>query len=210
MIPLFKNRKVCFIGAHPDDIELGCGALISSIAGTSHIFCVTLTDNQKNPQNKNLKNEHHKSLTSLGVPKENIILANFVARNFFLSRQEICDYLFLLDKKYSPEIIFTHSFSDIHQDHEVVAKEVFRIFKQRTVFGFEVVSSSYNFTPNFFFEATEKDVLNKIEALRAYETYKEKYYFSTDILKSLLIRNGALIGKKYAETYDIIRLISFQ
>jgi len=45
----FFGRKVCFIGAHPDDIELGCGALIAHISKTSEVLCVTLSDNQKKP-----------------------------------------------------------------------------------------------------------------------------------------------------------------
>lgn len=50
----FYGRKVCFIGAHPDDIELGCGALISHITKQTEVLCVTLSDNQKNPELKNL------------------------------------------------------------------------------------------------------------------------------------------------------------
>ena len=45
----FYGKKVCFIGAHPDDIELGCGALIARIAGKTDVRCVTFSNNQKNP-----------------------------------------------------------------------------------------------------------------------------------------------------------------
>ena len=45
----FSGKRVLFIGAHPDDIEIGCGALIAHIANKTEIKCVTLSDNQKNP-----------------------------------------------------------------------------------------------------------------------------------------------------------------
>ena len=45
----FYGKKVCFIGAHPDDIELGCGALIARISGKTDVRCVTFSNNQKNP-----------------------------------------------------------------------------------------------------------------------------------------------------------------
>jgi LmbE family N-acetylglucosaminyl deacetylase len=45
----FFGETVLFIGAHPDDIELGCGALISDINDQTRIICVTLSDNQENP-----------------------------------------------------------------------------------------------------------------------------------------------------------------
>lgn len=204
----FKNKKICFIGAHPDDIELGCGALISNISDKCNILCVTLSKNQNNTANKNLIKEHVRALTFLNIPENNIILSDFDTRNFSNSRQKICDYLLNINKEYQPDIIFTHSFSDMHQDHEVVSKEVLRIFRQKTIIGFEISKSSYNYTPNFFFEVSEKDVNNKIEALMRYKTYKDKDYFFQDAIKAQLIKNGITIGKKYAEAFDIIRLSS--
>jgi N-acetylglucosamine malate deacetylase 1 len=44
----FYGRRVLFIGAHPDDIELGAGALIAQIAQQTDVMCVTLSDNQRN------------------------------------------------------------------------------------------------------------------------------------------------------------------
>lgn len=43
----FYGRSLLFLGAHPDDIELGCGAFISDMAGKAAIHCMTFSDNQK-------------------------------------------------------------------------------------------------------------------------------------------------------------------
>lgn len=205
---IFNKSKICFIGAHPDDIELGCGALISNIADRCEIVCVTLSKNQKNPDNKNLVKEHYKSLASLKIQKEKIILADFITRHFQSSRQEICDYLLGINKKHQPDVIFAHSFSDLHQDHEIVSKEVLRIFKHKTMMGFEILPSSFHFKPNFFFEVSGKDADNKLKALAYYNTYKDKKYFDNEVLKAQLIRNGISIGKKYAEAFEVIKLAS--
>ncbi len=63
---VFFGEKICFIGAHPDDIELGAGALIAHISGKAEVLCVTLSDNQKNPALKNIVAEHRQSMRVLG------------------------------------------------------------------------------------------------------------------------------------------------
>lgn len=70
----FAGKRICFIGAHPDDIELGCGALIAQLNNRAEIRCLTLSDNQKNPALVNLVGEHYKSMTALGVPVKNVEL----------------------------------------------------------------------------------------------------------------------------------------
>ena len=201
-----ENASICFIGAHPDDIELGCGALISNLTNKSRIICITLSKNQKNPNNVNLIQEHYEGLTSLGITKENIILGDFYTRTFLASRQEICDYLFAINNEYKPDIVFAHSLSTTHQDHEVVSKEVLRIFRRKTILGFEIPPTYFGYTPNFFYEVSENDVRNKLKSLNCYKTYKNKYYFSEDLIVGQLVRNGVEIGVRYAEGFDIVRL----
>ena len=88
----FFGRKVLFLGAHPDDIELGCGALLHHMVKQTDILCVTLSDNQKNPDLQNVKNEHYKSMAVLGVAKEQIILGPFTTRIFHDSLQDFLEY----------------------------------------------------------------------------------------------------------------------
>ncbi len=59
----------------------------------------------------------------------------------------------------------------------------------------------------FLVEVTEKDVRLKIDALAAYKTYADKYYFKPELTKAILIRNGALCETKYAEGFDILRIV---
>ena len=50
---LIGKGPILFIGCHPDDIEYGCGGLISKLRGKTSMYGVTLSKNQKNPKNKN-------------------------------------------------------------------------------------------------------------------------------------------------------------
>ncbi|KXK14082.1 MAG: LmbE family protein [Chloroflexi bacterium OLB14] len=203
----FSGKRVLFLGAHPDDIEIGCGALIHHIAQKTEILCVTLSDNQKNPDLKKVKGEHLQSMKVLGVPEEKVIFGNFTTRIFQQSRQEILEYFLKLRKDFKPDLIFTHSKQDVHQDHNTMTDEALRAFRGITVLGFDVVRSSYGFFPHFLVEVTEEDVNKKIEALAQYETYKDRYYFNQELTRSIMVRHGALAEVSFAEGFDILRIV---
>jgi len=203
----FFGKRVLFLGAHPDDIELGCGALLHHIARHTEVLCVTLSDNQKNPDLQNVVNEHFESMGVLCVPKEKIILGPFATRVFPESRQEILEYFLKLRRDFRPDLIFVHSKQDVHQDHLTMTDEALRAFRGVTVLGFDVVRSSYGFFPHFLVEVSEEDVNKKIEALAKYVTYRDRYYFNSELTRSIMIRHGALAERPFAEGFDILRIV---
>lgn len=203
----FYGKRVCFFGAHPDDIEIGCGALISHIAGQTDLRVVTLSDNQKNPMLKDIISEHYRSMKMLGVPEEKVIVGQFETRRFPQFRQEILSFMLEIRKDFNPDMVFLHTKADLHQDHATVTEEGLRAFRGTTVLGYDVIRSSYGFFPHFLVEVDEIDVKNKIKALGEYHTYDDKYYFDPDLTRSILVKNGALAERKFAEGFDILRII---
>jgi len=203
----FSGKRILFLGAHPDDIELGCGALLHHIVKQTDVLCVTLSDNQKNPDLQNVKGEHYEAMFVLGVPKEKIILGSFTTRVFPDARQEILEYFLKLRRDFNPDLIFVHSKQDVHQDHNTMTDEALRAFRGITVLGFDVVRSSNGFFPHFLAEVTEEDVNKKIEALSKYETYRDRYYFNSELTRSIMVRHGALAERPFAEGFDILRIV---
>jgi N-acetylglucosamine malate deacetylase 1 len=203
----FSGKRVLFLGAHPDDIELGCGALLHHITRQTDVLCVTLSDNQKNPDLQKVKSEHYEAMDVLGVQKEKIILGPFTTRVFPDARQEILEYFLQLRQDFKPDLIFVHSKQDVHQDHNTMTDEALRAFRGITVLGFDVVRSSYGFFPHFLVKVTEEDVNKKIEALSKYETYRDRYYFNNDVTRSIMVRHGALAECPFAEGFDILRIV---
>ena len=205
----FYGKRVLFLGAHPDDIELGCGGLLHHIVTKTdaNVLCVTLSDNQKNPDLHNVVDEHYRSMATLGIPKEKIVLGPFTTRVFPDARQDILEYFLKLRRDFKPDLIFVHSKEDIHQDHNVMTEEALRAYRGITVLGFDVVRSSYGFFPHFIVEVTEEDVNKKIEALSQYETYRDRYYFNAELTRSIMVRHGALAECPFAEGFDILRIV---
>lgn len=203
----FYGKRILFLGAHPDDIELGCGALLGRMAAQSDVLCVTLSDNQQNPELTGLVEEHYRSMEMLGVPRDSILIESFETRNFARDRQQILEYLYQLNREHRPEIVFAHTEADIHQDHEVVTQEALRAFRGTSVLGFDVLRSSYGFFPSFLVEVSEQEVERKLEALAEYKTYADRYYFDREIIRSTMVRHGALAERPFAEGFDILRIV---
>jgi LmbE family N-acetylglucosaminyl deacetylase len=203
----FSGNRVLFLGAHPDDIELGCGALLHNIVSKTEVLCVTLSDNQINPDLKGVKDEHYDAMEVLGISKEKIVLGPFTTRVFPNARQDILEYFLKLRTDFNPDLIFVHSKQDVHQDHNTMTDEALRAFRGITVLGFDVVRSSYGFFPHFLAEVTEEDVNKKIEALSKYETYRDRYYFNSELTRSIMVRHGALAERPFAEGFDILRIV---
>lgn len=203
----FSGSRVLFVGAHPDDIELGCGALIHHIIQQADLMCVTLSNNKKNPDLTSIEDEHHQAMRILGVPDKNVVVGEFETRRFPQARQEILEYFINLNKTFQPDIVFVHTKADIHQDHGTITEEALRAFRGTTVLGYDVIRSSYGFFPSFLVEVDESDVQAKLDALACYHTYANRYYFDPDVTRATLIRNGALAERKFAEGFDILRVI---
>ncbi|MFP3855400.1 MAG: PIG-L deacetylase family protein [Anaerolineales bacterium] len=203
----FYGKRILFVGAHPDDIELGCGALLANIVDRAEVLCLTLSDNQENPALGGLVEEHYRSMEVLGVDRGSVLMESFDTRNFARDRQRILEYLYELNREHRPEIVFVHSSADIHQDHGVVTQEALRAFRGTSVLGFDVIRSSYGFFPNFLVEVRQQDVDRKLKALAEYKTYKDKYYFDPELIRATLVRHGALAERPYAEGFDILRIV---
>lgn len=204
---IFYGKRILFLGAHPDDIELGCGALIHHITGISEVYCETLSNNQENPDLKSVVIEQQNSMDILGVSRARSRYGPFVTRVFPEARQEILEYFLKLRQEIQPDIIFVHSAHDVHQDHLTMTDEALRAYRGITVLGYDVVRSSYGFFPHFLVEVTEDDVRAKVQALSQYQTYRDKYYFNSELTRSIMLRHGALAEKPFAEGFDILRIV---
>jgi Uncharacterized proteins, LmbE homologs len=201
----FSGHRVLFLGAHPDDIELGAGALIHRIAGSCELHCATLSENRKSSDLDGLLEQHRRSLTSLGVSPQNIRLERFETRRFFERRQEILDLFLSLKRELKPDIVFVHSPHDVHQDHNVMTSEALRAFRGTTLLGYEILRSSHGFVPELLVEVSSENVEGKISALTMYEVYRDKSYFKPDIVRASMLRNGELSELPFAEGFELLR-----
>tara|TARA_B110000263_G_C15112532_1_gene420493 strand:- start:1 stop:624 length:624 start_codon:yes stop_codon:yes gene_type:complete len=200
-----QNEKILFIGCHPDDIELGCGGLIQKLPNDK-IFAVILSKNNNKPEQKNLMNESTKSLKILGFKTKNIIFKDFKTREFSYSRQEICDYLWTIKKKIKPTCVFTTP-NDLHQDHRVCNIETQRVFRDNSIFEYDIARSTIYEKSIMFVTLGKKEIMMKVKALEQFKTYKNKNYFDKDLILSQARNAGIKQNIKFAEVFRPLTII---
>ena len=175
---LEKNNhslNVLALGAHCDDIEIGCGGTLLSIIEKNpgaNITWVVFTSNDKRKveatTGANLFCKHANSLD----------LRIFDLRDSFLPYQgEILKETFeSIKKEINPNLIFTHYRHDLHQDHRLVSELTWNTFRNHLILEYEVPKWDGDLgRPDSFVNLDKITATNKIEYLqKTYNSQKTK------------------------------------
>ena len=204
-------KKVLFIGAHCDDIELGCGATINKHRDEWDMQAVTMCRRGKEgfPTNglQNLWETSRKSLASLGIEK--VWYHDFPICEQYKQRQEVWLQLRTFNEIHRPDIVFTHT-HDEARDHQVVHDESIRTFEQATIYCYSPsITIDPSFIPDVFEPVSEDDLDAKIKALHHYEPYREKIYFQDYVIKAQATMVGVNSRTRYAEGFQLHRKMGF-
>jgi LmbE family N-acetylglucosaminyl deacetylase len=199
--------KILCLGAHPDDIELGAGATISKmISEGAEVYGHCFTVDCQEYSFLGLPIEMMKTFNLLGIIRTSEGQSNFNPRN--LPRQFILEEMLKLKDLVKPDMVFTHSSSDKHQDHEVIYNESFRAFKNTRVLGYDM-PWNYDFNDNrtLFSKVNESQADIKLSALALYRSQQHRSTMQSDYVKSLMRVRGQQINALYAEAFETIRWI---
>jgi LmbE family N-acetylglucosaminyl deacetylase len=205
-----KKKNVVVFGAHPDDFEVGCAGTILKYLKDINLMIFVMSDRYEDGKMRDLK-EADKSIKILGLERIPLKVFNIPTRVFHDYKSKIRNILYEIAIKTEVDIVFAPPINDIHQDHIVLADEVIRLFREKTVFGYEVIRSGYNFKPQLHVKLTDEIVSRKIKAAQCYKsqwstTKSGGYYFSKDVMKGLMRSRGAQFGLEYAEAFEIYYL----
>ena len=205
-------KKALVLGPHPDDVEFGCmGTLLKLIEKGVEVHYAVFSMCEKSvpkglPPDV-IKKELLQVVKELKLPKKNLHLFNYEVRRFPQFRQEILEDLVALNKKINPDLVFLPSSSDIHQDHQTIHMEGKRAFKFNMILGYELPWNNFNFQTDYYTLLDEEKVNEKVRIIGLYASQKSRSYNDEDFLKSLLRIRGTQVKAKYAEAFEVIRLI---
>lgn len=203
-------KRAIVLAPHTDDGEFGCGGSIAKlIQNNVEVYYIAFSACQQSvlPQFPSdiLITEVKAATKILGVKPDNLILYDYSVRSFNFRRQEILDDLINLRTQINPDLVFMPSRNDIHQDHFTIAEEGLRAFKFCKILCYEVPWNNLSFNTVCFSELNESHLNLKIGALKEYKSQEHRSYANDDFIRSLATVRGTQIGKKYAETFEVVR-----
>jgi LmbE family N-acetylglucosaminyl deacetylase len=205
-------RRVLVLAPHTDDGEVGCGGSIAKfVEDDVDVYYIAFSTARKSLKSglppDTLKKEVKRAVKELGLKNENLRLFDYDVRTFPQYRQEILEDLIKLREELLPDLVFVPSLNDIHQDHQVVAREALRAFKKITVLGYEEPWNNIEFSTKNFIRLRKEHIEKKIEALKCYESQMHRSYLTEEFVWGLARVRGTQIENEYAEAFEVLRLI---
>lgn len=205
-------KKVLVLAPHTDDGELGCGGTIAKLIEEGSevyyaAFSVCEISVPEGYPSNILELELKEATKALGIKENNLFLFKYDVRTFPKVRQEILDHLINLRTEINPDLVLAPCLNDIHQDHKTIADESVRAFKNTTLLGYEMLWNNLSFNTQAFFILDERHVEKKVKAFSCYQSQKFRNYANEDFIKGLAATRGTQIGEKYAEVFEVIRIV---
>jgi LmbE family N-acetylglucosaminyl deacetylase len=128
-------------------------------------------------------------------------------RRFTEVRQDILEYMIKLRYELNPDWVFMPSSRSLHQDHQVIHNEGMRAFKGFTCLGYDLPWDTFEFPTTSFQVLEESHIESKISALKMYKTQAHRGYVDADFIKSLARVRGEQGHCKFAESFEVLRMI---
>lgn len=200
--------RVLYLGAHPDDVELGCAGLILKKGDEDEAHYATFSLCKKHSglsfTAEELEADLMRSTAMMGLEKGQVHIWDFENTRFRKHADEIRETLEELRDELDPERIYVHSIRDMHQDHQTVAEEAVRAFRLREIQFYEVTTTTQgSFNPNLYVDISEQ-LKGKTAVLECYWTQRPRPFFKKEYWRSRAIFRGMACGVIAAEAFELI------
>lgn len=204
--PTFDNRplRLLCLGAHSDDIEIGCGGTLIQFFSknpTAEVFWVVLSADPVRAREA----EKSADIYLAPVSRKEIIVKSFRDSFFPYIGGTIKEYMQDLSKGFNPDIVFAPNRHDLHQDHRLISELTRTTFRDHLILEYEILKYDGDLgSPNLFVPLEHSDCEEKIRRLQ--DCFPSQYansWFDTECFYSLLRIRGVEANSptKYAEAF---------
>ncbi len=198
------------LGAHSDDIEIGLGGTILSMLEANAVrsiwWCVLSAIGQRE-----IEAERSAKDFLRGGCERQILLGKFEDTYFPGQSRQIKEWLLDVRNRFSPDLIFTHSRTDAHQDHREVNSLTWNVFRDHLILEYEIPKWDGDMDrPNFYYPVSETAMEQKLELLdRNFGSQRSKDWFDPETFRGLARLRGmeCRAPDRYAEAFTIRKVV---
>lgn len=201
--PRHNARRIMAIGAHPDDVEIGIGGvLLDHVERGDEVIIVTLSQGAVGGESAQRLRESETAATLIGA---RLIMGNF-ADTTISEGIETIRFLEESIREHRPDVVYTHTLHDAHQDHRAVHRA--SLVAARAVpnlYCYQAPSTTIDFLPKRFVEITHA-LSKKIEVLSAYASQAAiRPYMKPDFIHATAQYWGRFAQYRLVEPLEIVR-----
>ena len=186
-----RPLRVLFLGAHPDDIEIGCGGTVLELARSTEIDAqwVVFTGAGSNREAE-AKSGAAQFLEA--VHEKTVHIEAFRDGHLPFQGTEVKEYFERKLKPIEPDIIFTHYRSDRHQDHRVISDLTWNTFRNHLILEYEVPKYDGDLgCPNYFVPLEPTTCEQKVDAVMdVFTTQADRHWFTPDLFRAMMRIRG--------------------
>ncbi len=197
MLPLTARRpggerlRLLVIGAHSDDIEIGCGGTLLKLIeddALAEVCWIVLTGGRRRSDEARRSAE----VMLADAPQKRVILKEFRDGYFPYDGAEIKGFFEELKAEISPDVILTHQRSDLHQDHRVTCELTWNTFRDHLILEYEIPKYDGDMgAPNLFVPLDESVCRRKVDHLMtSFDSQLDKPWFKPELFSGMLRLRG--------------------
>lgn len=206
-----RRFTILCLGAHADDIEIGCGGTVLRLVETyfNQIDVWWVVFSSEGPRFREAKESASRFLR--GTDHKTILIRRYRGSYFPYHGKAIKEGFEKLKPLCTPDVIFTHYRHDLHQDHRVINELTWNTFRSQPILEYEVPKYDGDLgVPNCFVHLTETQCRTKAEILlQCFKTQRSKPWFTEDTFLSLARLRGVESNapRKFAEAFYCRKIV---
>jgi LmbE family N-acetylglucosaminyl deacetylase len=195
------------VGAHADDIEIGCGGtilrLLDEHPGSSVVWLVLSADGGRRAE---AAAAAERFLEQAGA--RDVRIADLPDSRFPTTLNALKDTLESF-KAGRHDVIFCPRVEDAHQDHRATGQAVWQTFRDHLVLEYEIPKYDGDLgRPSVFVDLPEPVARRKIDLLLdLYPSQRERHWYDAETFSAILRLRGVEAGTRYAEAFDCRKLL---
>jgi LmbE family N-acetylglucosaminyl deacetylase len=185
-----REPTILLLGAHCDDIEIGCGAtvrlLCERLPGARFVWVTLSSEGEREAETRRAA-----ARVLDGASSAEVFVERFRGSYLPQGGAALKEYVDAL-KRFQPALVFTHHRHDLHQDHRIVNELTWNTFRNHLVFEYEIPKFDGDLgAPNTFVPLTRLELEAKCRMLMdCFPSQHERSWFTPDTFQALARLRG--------------------